>query len=327
MKKAIVTGGGGFIGSHMADLLLKKKFRVIVIDNFIGGHINNLSQHKNNKRLKIIKTDINKLNTYINYFSDTQYVFHFAGIGDIVPSINKPLDYLNTNICGTIKILEACRKYKIKKFIYAASSSCYGMTKTNTDEKYPINNKHPYALSKYLGEKSVFHWGKIYKVPVNSIRIFNAYGPRVRTTGAYGAAIGVFFKQKLANKPLTIIGNGKQTRDFVHVKDVVKAFYLAAVSKFVNKIYNLGSGRTVTVNKLADYIGGKKIFIPERPGEPKSSSANISKIKKDLNWKPEIAFEEGIKNLLKDINKWKNAPLWSPLKIKKATQNWFKFVK
>jgi UDP-glucose 4-epimerase len=327
MKKAIVTGGGGFIGSHMVDLLLKKNFKVVVIDNFTGGHINNLSQHKKNKKLKIIKKDINNLSSYIKNFSKTHYVFHFAGIGDIVPSINRPLDYLTTNIYGTIKILEACRKYKIKKFVYAASSSCYGMTKKNTNEKYPINNKHPYALSKYLGEKSVLHWGKIYKVPVNSIRIFNAYGPRVRTTGAYGAAIGVFFKQKLANKPLTIVGNGKQTRDFAHVKDVVRAFYLAAISKYINKIYNLGSGRTVTVNKLADYIGGKKIFIPERPGEPKSSSANISKIKKDLNWKPKISFEEGIKNLLKDINKWKDAPLWTPIKIKRSTKNWFKYIR
>ena len=104
-------------------------------------------------------------------------------------------------------------------------------------------------------------------------------------------------------------------------------FFLAAISKFINKIYNLGSGRTVTVNKLADYIGGKKIFIPERPGEPKSSSANITKIKKDLNWKPKISFEEGIKYLLKDINKWKDAPLWTPVKIKRSTKNWFKYIR
>ena len=327
MKKAIVTGGAGFIGSHMVDLLLKKNFKVVVIDNLSGGHKNNLIHHRKNKNLIIKRKDINIIKSSDVLFRNADYLFHFAGVGDIVPSINMPLNYLNTNILGTVKILEACKKNKIKKFLYAASSSCYGITKKNINENYPIDNKHPYALSKYLGEQCVLHWGEIYKIPVNSIRIFNAYGPRVRTTGAYGAALGVFFKQKLKKKPFTVIGDGKQTRDFVHVKDVANAFFLAATSKYKNKIFNLGSGKPISVDKMVNLIGGKTISIPERPGEPRNSSANIRKIKKYLKWKPTIKFEDGIKDMLKDLDKWQDAPLWSPKSIKKATKNWFKYIK
>ena len=186
--------------------------------------------------------------------------------------------------------------------------------------------EHPYALSKYLGEKSVFHWHKVYNVPVNSIRIFNAYGPRARTTGAYGAVFGVFLAQKLANKPLTIVGNGTQTRDFIHVKDIVHAMLKAALSKKIGKIYNVGGGKEIKVNKIAKLIGGKKIHIPKRPGEPNRSLADISKIKNDLNWQPEITIEKGINELLQNISYWKNAPVWTVNKIKNATKTWFKLL-
>ena len=166
--------------------------------------------------------------------------------------------------------------------------------------KGKIDIKYPYALSKYMGEKMAFHWYKVYKLPVNSIRIFNAYGTRVRTTGAYGAVFGVFFKQKIKKQPLTIVGNGKQSRDFVYVTDVVRAFYSAAKTKKSGEIYNLGSDKPQSINTLARLIGGKKTFIPKRPREPKRSLANISKIKKDINWKPTITIQEGIKRLLKN---------------------------
>lgn len=328
MKKiAIVTGGAGFIGSHMVDLLLSKKYQVRVIDDFSGGHKNNLKQHQNNPNLKLERIDICKLKPTNKIFKKVDYVFHFAGIGDIVPSIESPARYTETNVQGTINVLEASRYFKIKKLVYAASASCYGMTKKLTNENYKINTEHPYALSKYLGEKAVMHWHQVYNLPVNSIRIFNAYGPRVRTTGAYGAVIGVFFKQKIKDKPLTIVGNGKQTRDFVHVTDVVRAFYAAATTKISGRIYNVGTGKPQSVNHLAYIIGGKKITIPDRPGEPKTSSANISKIKRELKWKPLMNFDEGIRQMLKNLNKWKDAPLWTPKKIKKATQVWFKYLK
>ena len=315
MKKAIVTGGSGFIGSHMVDLLLSKNYTVIVIDNLLGGHLKNNIHHKNNKNFILKKIDIRKEILDKNLFKGVDYVYHFAGIGDLVPSIEQPNNYMMTNVQGTVNVLEAARKAKIKKFVYAASASCYGKTKKSiVGENTKISLEHPYALSKYMGESAVFHWNKVYGLPVNSIRIFNAYGPRVRTTGAYGAVIGVFFKQKISKKPLTIVGSGNQSRDFVHVTDVVKAFYQASKIKKSGEFFNIGTGKPQTVNRLANLIGGKKINMPNRPGEPMKSCANISKARKILQWEPKIKFETGIKEMLKDINKWKDAPLWTPKK-------------
>ena len=325
-KKAIVTGGAGFIGSHMVDLLLSKKYKVFVIDNLLGGHKKNLIQHKNNYLLKFKKIDICKLKPNNKLFKNVDYVFHFAGIGDIVPSIEDPSNYISTNVMGTVKVLEASRHSKVKKFVYAASASCYGITRKKTKENNKINIEHPYALSKYLGEKSVFHWHKVYGLPVNSVRIFNAYGTRVRTTGAYGAVIGVFFKQRIKNKPLTIVGNGKQTRDFIYVTDVAKAFLAVAKSRHVGTIYNVGTGKPQSVEYLANLVGGKKVFIPNRPGESATSCADISKIKRELKWKPTIKFKDGITKMLNEIEKWKDAPLWTPEKIKKATRSWFNYL-
>jgi UDP-glucose 4-epimerase len=328
MKKAIVTGGSGFIGSHMVDLLLSKNYTVIVIDNLLGGHLKNNIHHKNNKNFILKKIDIRKEILDKNLFKGVDYVYHFAGIGDLVPSIEQPNNYMMTNVQGTVNVLEAARKAKIKKFVYAASASCYGKTKKSiVGEDTKISLEHPYALSKYMGESAVFHWNKVYRLPVNSIRIFNAYGPRVRTTGAYGAVIGVFFKQKISKKPLTIVGSGNQSRDFVHVTDVVKAFYQASKIKKSGEFFNIGTGKPQTVNRLANLIGGKKINMPNRPGEPMRSCANISKARKILQWEPKIKFETGIKGMLKDINKWKDAPLWTPKKIKNATKTWFSFLK
>lgn len=324
MKKAIVTGGAGFIGSHMVDLLLKKDFLVIVIDNFSGGHKKNLKHHAKNKRLKIIKADIRKISNNDKSFYKVDYVFHFAGIGDIVPSIEKPSEYMDVNIQGTVKVLEAAKFFNIKKLVYAASASCYGLNENIINENEEIKVEHPYALSKYLGEKAVMHWNKVYKLPVNVIRIFNAYGPRVRTTGAYGAVFGVFFKQKLKNKPLTVVGDGKQTRDFVFVTDVVEAFFKAATTKLQGEVFNVGTGKPVQVKHLAKLIGGKTVSIPDRPGEPKKSQANINKIKKKLGWKPKVSFKKGVNIMLKNIEDWKNAPLWTKKKISKATKTWFK---
>jgi UDP-glucose 4-epimerase len=325
-KRAVVTGGAGFIGSHMVDLLLAKKFKVYVIDNLSGGHKKNLLHHKNNRNLNFEKKDICEIKKNHHFFKNADFVFHFAGIGDIVPSIETPTDYMNTNIQGTIKVLEAARFNKVKKFVYAASSSCYGLNSSRINENGKIDTKYPYALSKYLGEQSTLHWNKVYGLPVNSIRIFNAYGTRVRTTGAYGAVFGVFLKQKIQNQPLTIIGNGKQSRDFVYVTDVAEAFYLAAKTKISGKIYNLGNDNPKSVNMLANLIGGKKTFIPDRPGEPKRTWANISRIKKDLKWKPKINFKQGVKKMLKNIDDWNDAPLWNPKSIKGATKIWFKYM-
>ena len=233
---------------------------------------------------------------------------------------------MKTNVQGTVKVLEASRYSRVKKFVYAASASCYGITEKRVREDSKISPEHPYALSKYLGEKTAFHWHKVYDLPVNSIRIFNAYGMRARTTGAYGAVIGVFFKQKINKKPLTIIGKGNQSRDFVYVTDVVRAFLAAAKTTQSGRIYNVGTGNPKTVNYLSSLIGGKRIFIPNRPGEPQCSCADITKIKRELKWTPKIKFKDGIVKMLNEIEKWKDAPLWTPKKIKKATKTWFSYM-
>ena len=329
MKKKIVlvTGGAGFIGSHVVDLLIEKNYEVRVIDNLKGGRIDNLNAHIKNSNLKFEKKDICNLNNNSKIFKNIDYLFHFAGIGDIVPSIENPIKYFKNNVQGTVNILEHAINNKVKKFVYAASSSCYGIAKTPTDENHKLEPKYPYALSKLQGEMLVLHWNKVYKLPVNSIRIFNAYGRRVRTTGAYGAVMGVFLKQRLSKKPLTIVGNGSQKRDFLHVKDLANAFYLAAISKNNNKIYNVGAGKPISINYLAKMIGGKKIYLPKRPGEPHITFANINKIQSELKWKPKIKFELGIKDMIDNIEDWDKAPLWNKANIKNATKNWFKYLK
>ena len=326
-KKAVVTGGAGFIGSHMVDFLLKKNFIVNVIDDLSGGRIQNIKQNLKNKYFNFRKIDICQLKQNHKFFDKCDYVFHFAGKGDIVPSIENPTNYINTNVLGTVKVLEAARKAKVKKFVYVASSSCYGLAKTPTSEIHKIDPLYPYAMSKYQGEKLCFHWHKLYKLPVNSIRIFNAYGPRVRTTGAYGAVFGVFLKQKLENKPFTVVGNGNQKRDFVFIADVVNAFYKAALNNTSGQIFNLGSGKPESVNELVKILGGKKIYIPKRPGEPNITCADTRKIRKVLNWSPKTKFRVGVNEMLKDINNWRSAPLWNSLSIKKATKFWFYFMK
>ena len=161
-------------------------------------------------------------------FQGAKYIFHFAGIGDIVPSIERPLDYMSSNVQGTVHMLECARAAGVRKFVYAASSSCYGLAQVPTREDHAIAPQYPYALSKYQGEQACFHWRGVYGLPVNAIRIFNAYGTRSRTSGAYGAVFGVFLKQKLAGKPFTVVGDGTQSRDFLYVTDVARAFYMAA---------------------------------------------------------------------------------------------------
>jgi len=325
-KKVIVTGGAGFIGSHLVDLLLKKNFKVIVIDNLSGGRLDNVSHHKGNKNFLLLKKDITDKSIQKLKLNNISYFFHLAGKGDIVPSIENPSSYFNTNLSGTINVLELARRLNIKKFIYAASSSCYGLAKVPTKEINQLDPKYPYALSKLMGEQACMHWAKLYKLPVISIRIFNAYGPRVKTTGVYGAVFGVFFKQKLQKMPFTLVGNGKQKRDFLFVTDVAEAFYKCAISKKKNEIYNLGAGNPQTILRLINILKGKYVKIPKRPGEPECTWADISKIKKDIKWRPKINFSKGVNFMLKDLHKWNDAPLWSPKKINKATKTWFKYL-
>ncbi len=324
---AVVTGGAGFIGSHMVDLLVEEGFRVHIIDNLVGGHPRNLAHHNANPEVVLDQRDIRTLAPGDSLFRDARFVFHFAGIGDIVPSIDRPLDYLSTNVQGTVHVLEAARHAGVRKLVYAASSSCYGLAaELPTTENAPISTEYPYALSKYLGEQAVRHWGHVYALPVNCIRIFNAYGTRSRTTGAYGAVFGVFLAQKLAGKPLTIVGDGTQSRDFLYVTDVVRAFYAAATTNLTGQIYNLGAGNPQPVNRLADLLGGERVHLPKRPGEPDCTWADIGKIKSELGWEPRVSFEQGVANMLAVIDYWREAPVWDEASIAEATKSWFAFL-
>ena len=323
---SVVTGGAGFIGSHTVDLLLARGHAVRVIDNFIGGHDRNLAHQAGNPDLSVERADIRSLAVGSAVFTDAKYVIHFAGIGDIVPSIERPIDYMDVNVQGTVKVLECARAAGVTKFVYAASSSCYGLADVPTREDHPIDPKYPYALSKYQGEQAALHWHKVYGLPANSVRIFNAYGTRVRTTGAYGAVFGVFFKQKLAGKPFTVVGDGTQGRDFLYVTDVARAFLAAAETDRTGEIYNLGAGNPQSVNKLVELLGGDVVYIPKRPGEPDCTWADITKITSELGWRPEVPFEEGVARMVAEIDNWRDAPLWDPASIQEATKTWFRYM-
>jgi UDP-glucose 4-epimerase len=323
---AVVTGGAGFIGSHMVDLLLAEGYRVHVIDNLVGGRLLNLEAHKNESRLKVDERDVRALAPEDSAFTGAKYVFHFAGIGDIVPSIERPIDYMSTNVMGTVHVLEASRHARVKKFVYAASSSCYGLAPVPTTEAAPIQPEYPYALSKFQGEQAVFHWGSIYKLPVNSIRIFNAYGTRFRTSGAYGSVFGVFLAQKVNGKPFTRVGDGNQRRDWVYVTDIARAFLAAATVEKSQEVFNVGTGNPQSVNRLIELLGGETVPLPKRPGEPDCTWADIAKIRRELGWEPRITLEEGVKIMLANIEYWRQAPVWDVAKIQKATRTWFKYL-
>ena len=327
--KILITGGAGFIGSHVIERLIKdnKIKEIRVLDHLKDGSKKNINHVLKSKKVKFYKKDINNLLSIKNKFKKIDVVIHLAAMSDIVPSIVHPIKYLKTNIIGTLNILEAMRANNVNKIVYAASSSCYGLIKDYpTKETSKVDTRYPYAFSKFTGEQLIKHWSNVYKIKYVSLRLFNVYGLRSRTHGAYGAALGVFLKQKLSNKPLTIVGNGKQKRDFINAKDVAVAFNKSIYVK-KNQILNIGSSKPISVNYLASLISSKKLKIPKRPGEPDITHANIKKATKVLNWKPKISIEDGMLELLNNISYWKNAPLWNRKKIKKATKNWFKYLK
>lgn len=320
--KAVVTGGAGFIGSHLSEHLVNEGHKVTVLDNFTTGRLDNLVQLKEN--VEVVEAELSSTGKWQNLISEADTVFHLASLADIVPSIEDPRSYFNSNVLSTLNVLEAARENKTK-VIYAASSSCYGIADNYpTSEQADIRPEYPYALTKRLGEEMVMHWGKVYSLPVISTRFFNVYGVRSRTSGTYGAVFGVFLAQKLAKKPLTIVGDGNQKRDFTYVTDIAKGLIQAAEADVSQEIFNLGSGEPKSINQLADLIGGDRIYIPKRPGEPYVTHANISKAQRMLSYKPKVKFKEGVQRTLENIDYWKDAPVWTAETIQKVTGSWFK---
>ena len=324
--KALVTGGAGFIGSHIVERLLNDGHEVVVIDNYSTGRFENVAHLADNPALQVHQIDINDP-AIRPLFEGVSWVFHMAALADIVPSIQQPVPYHRANVDGTVSVLEAARAAGVKRFIYAASSSCYGIPDAYpTPESAEMRPQYPYALAKMLGEQCVMHWSQVYGLPAVSLRMFNVYGPRSRTSGTYGAVFGVFLAQKLAGKPFTVVGDGTQTRDFTFVTDVVEAFVRAAQSDLGGVIMNVGSDNTYSVNRLVDLLGGPVVHIPKRPGEPDCTFADVTRIRDSLDWKASVPFEEGVAAMLEHIEYWRTAPVWSVHGIAEATKDWFRYL-
>jgi UDP-glucose 4-epimerase len=323
----LVTGGAGFIGSHLTELLLSLGHQVVVVDNLSVGKTKNFAGFKGSSNFEFFEIDVANLEDLSKVFIGIDWVFHLAALADIVPSIENPDDYFKANVIGTFNVTKLATQNNVKRFVYAASSSCYGIPKHfPTTEEAECTPQYPYALTKYIGEQIVAHWHSIYNLPALTLRLFNVYGPRARTSGTYGAVFGVFLAQKLAGAPFTVVGDGTQTRDFTYVSDVCQAFLAAAESKLTGEIMNVGSGNTYQVNELVRLLEGPVVNMPRRPGEPDCTYANISKIKERLAWSPKVNLEKGVKMLLEHINDWQDAPLWDVAGIEKATKSWFRYL-
>jgi UDP-glucose 4-epimerase len=324
--RALVTGAAGFIGSHLTDLLLAKGIKVTALDNLTSGRPANLRDAEKHSGFRFIEGDVR--NPDIEpAFKGIDWVFHLAGLADIVPSIEMPAQYYSTNVSGTFNTLECARRAGVRRFVYAASSSSYGIPDAYpTPETAPIRPQYPYALTKYMGEELVLHWARVYKFPAVSLRLFNVFGPRSRTTGAYGAVFGVFLAQKLNGKPFTVVGDGTQTRDFTFVGDVADAFIRAADSSVVGEAMNVGSGNHYSVNHLVKLLGGNVVHIPKRPGEPDCTFADTGKIERLLSWRARVPFDEGVRRMIERIEDWRDAPVWNPTSIGKATESWFRYL-
>ena len=326
--KTLVTGGAGFIGSHLCELLVAQGHEVLALDNLVSGRLQNLKTIAGQPGVRFVQADICDSAAIAPLFEGVDWVFHLAGLADIVPSIEQPAQYFNTNVTGTLNVLEAARRCGAKRLVYAASSSSYGVPEVYpTPETAPIKPLYPYALTKHMGEELVLHWARVYQMPAMSLRLFNVYGTRSRTSGAYGAVFGVFLAQKLHGQPFTVVGDGRQTRDFAYVTDVARAFLAAAESSLAGLALNVGSGDHYSVNRLVDLLGGDVVHIPRRPGEPDCTFADVSQIRRLLGWQAQVPLERGVQTLLDNIDAWREAPVWDQASIDQATATWFRHLK
>ncbi len=294
MTKSVVTGGAGFIGSHLVDALVEKGFEVHVVDNLSGGRRKNVSP-----KAVLHEVDIRDFEKLSGIFHRAQYVFHAAALPRVQPSIQDPRTTHDINVTGTLNVLVASRDAGVKRVVYSASSSAYGNQDTlplrEDMEARPLS---PYGLQKYMGELQCRLFSQVYGLETVSLRYFNVYGPRASTEGAYALVIGKFLEQRKKGEPLTIVPDGTQSRDFTHAADVVRANLLAVSSPKVGKgeVINIGGGRNRTILEVADLIGGPRVFAEPRL-EPKHTLAGITKAKELLGWEPTVVLEEGIEEL------------------------------
>ena len=294
MQKVIVTGGAGFIGSHVVDLLLAEGYEVHIVDNFANGK----REDRINQDATLHEVDICDLKKLQPIFMGATYVFHLAANPRVQESIDNPVPVQHVNVDGTMNVLLAAREAKVQKVVFTSSAAVYG----DQDiipfvEESPVYPLSPYGLHKLTGEHLCRLWSLLYQVPTVSLRYFNVYGPRFDPEGAYPLVIGYFLHRRKAGNTLTITGDGTNTRDYVHVHDVARANLLAATSDTANgEVCNIASGTETSVLKVADLIGGEKEFIAPRI-EPIRNLANITRAKNLLKWQPTISLEAGIEEL------------------------------
>ncbi|MDP3901437.1 MAG: NAD-dependent epimerase/dehydratase family protein [bacterium] len=294
-KRYLVTGGAGFIGSNLVDALIKDGHKVLVIDDLSTGKKENLSP-----RAEFYQKDIRQLSDIESLFVGVDGVFHLAAVPSVQISIDQPAETHSVNVDGTFNVLMASYKAKVKRFIQSSSCSIYGDSVVFPQrEDLPVRPKSPYALHKYINEEYCRIFSTIYGLETINLRYFNVYGPRMPYSGPYSGVIRVFLKQKKANEPLTITGDGEQSRDYVFVGDVVRANMLAMESDRVGagEIINIGSGQSCTVNQIADMVGGPKKYLPPRI-EPRRALADNSLAKKLLDWEPTVSLEEGMAKII-----------------------------
>ena len=299
-QKIVVTGGAGFIGAHIVDALVERGDDVHVVDNFAGGK----RADRINPNATYHEVDVRDYDKLAPIVAGAAYVFHEAALPRVQYSIEHPQETFSVNVEGTVSVLRAAHEGGVQRLVYAASSSAYGdQEKLPLSEDLPAQPKSPYGLQKYIGEMTCRLWSEVYGLRTVSLRYFNVYGPRFDPDGAYALVIGKFFKQRKEGLPLTITGDGTHTRDYTHVRDVVRANLLAMGSPNVGKgeVVNIGAGRNVSVNDLAALIGGPSVHIEPRL-EPAHTLADNSLARKLLGWEPTTRLEEGIAELKKSMN-------------------------
>ena len=296
-KRAVVTGGAGFIGSHLVDALIEKGWQVDVIDNLCAGK----KEHVN-KKAKLYVADIRSYEDITPIVKGADYVFHLAALPRVQYSIDHPEETNEVNITGTLNVLTAAKEGGVKRFIYTSSGSVYGdQDVLPLHEELPVRPASPYGLQKYAGEAYTTLYAKLKDLPAVSLRYFNVYGPRLNVDGAYALVMGVFLKHKKEGKPLPITGDGEQTRDFTHVRDVVRANILAAEHPKLGhgEVFNIGSGNSISINALAKLFGGSVTHVPTRP-EPRNTRADNALAKRLLGWGPQVHIRDGVDELLQE---------------------------
>ncbi len=300
MYKILVTGGAGFIGSHLVDKLVELGHSVLVLDNLSNGKKENV-----NSKADLHQVDICDFDTMNLYFKNIDFVFHLAALPRVLISMEDPVGTSKANIMGTINVFEASRQNNIKRVINTSSSSVYGnQNKLPLKEDMAPNPINPYGLQKLVGEKFAKLYTDIYNLPAVSIRPFNVYGPRIDAESDYSLALGRFLKLKSQNLPLIINGDGEQTRGYCYAGDLIEAFILAMESQKVKggEVINAGSNKAYSINFLADLIGGEKTYGPERPGDIRHTQADVSLAKELLGWEPKMEFAEGVKKTIEWFN-------------------------